>query len=205
MADKKATGAAGEHWVCSVLSGLGWAAALTRDGVERTDVLASHPDGKLVSIQVKTASSSSARFRAGSRSCLPSPPSAEEWFVLVRLAQKPWEAPCAYVVPRNHVAAGVWIEHQEWITNPSIEPGKRNTPLDRFSTSPSVFARYEQRWDLLALRTSEVPIMLPPRFRALVLGDRVSLRPDHPWSEALPPWDLTESAGSWNDWLRTQD
>jgi hypothetical protein len=34
------TKSAGEHWVCSVLARNGWAAALTRDGLERTDILA---------------------------------------------------------------------------------------------------------------------------------------------------------------------
>jgi hypothetical protein len=36
MADTKMTKSAGEHWVCSVLARHGWAAALTRDGLERT-------------------------------------------------------------------------------------------------------------------------------------------------------------------------
>ena len=54
MADNKLIKSAGEHWVCSVLSRLGWAAALTRDGVERTDILAANLDGKHISIQVKT-------------------------------------------------------------------------------------------------------------------------------------------------------
>lgn len=39
-ADTKMTKSAGEHWVCSVLARNGWAAALTRDGLERTDILA---------------------------------------------------------------------------------------------------------------------------------------------------------------------
>ena len=31
---------AGEHWVCATLARYGWAPALTRDGLERTDILA---------------------------------------------------------------------------------------------------------------------------------------------------------------------
>ncbi len=38
--DRKLVGAAGEHLVCSVLAQFNWAAALTREGVARTDVLA---------------------------------------------------------------------------------------------------------------------------------------------------------------------
>jgi hypothetical protein len=30
----------GEHWVCATLARYGWAPALTRDGLERTDILA---------------------------------------------------------------------------------------------------------------------------------------------------------------------
>ncbi len=40
MPDTKMPKSAGEHWVCSVLARLGWAVALTRDGLERTDILA---------------------------------------------------------------------------------------------------------------------------------------------------------------------
>jgi hypothetical protein len=57
MADTKMTKSAGEHWVCSVLAQLGWGAALTRDGLERTDILAVQTDGdrRMVEIQVKAA------------------------------------------------------------------------------------------------------------------------------------------------------
>jgi len=36
VVDTKMTKSAGEHWVCCVLARLGWGAALTRDGLERT-------------------------------------------------------------------------------------------------------------------------------------------------------------------------
>jgi hypothetical protein len=48
----------GEHWVCSVLARHGWAPALTRDGLERTDILAVQTiegrDRQMVEVQVKT-------------------------------------------------------------------------------------------------------------------------------------------------------
>lgn len=52
------TKSAGEHWVCSVLASAGWGAALTRDGLERTDILAVRADGtrRMIEVQVKTAS-----------------------------------------------------------------------------------------------------------------------------------------------------
>jgi hypothetical protein len=40
--DTKLTGSAGEHYVCSMLARYGWAPSLTRDGLERTDILAVH-------------------------------------------------------------------------------------------------------------------------------------------------------------------
>lgn len=40
MADTKMTKSVGEHWTCATLARHGWAPALTRDGMERTDILA---------------------------------------------------------------------------------------------------------------------------------------------------------------------
>jgi hypothetical protein len=58
MPDTKMTKSAGEHWVCSVLGRLGWGPALTRDGLERTDILAvrSTETSRIVEIHVKAAS-----------------------------------------------------------------------------------------------------------------------------------------------------
>ena len=129
MADNKLIKSAGEHWVCSVLSRLGWAAALTRDGVERTDILAANLDGKHISVQVKTTQEwKNPKFMFGQKGCEPSR-SPQEWFVLVALGRGEWEAPRAFVVPRDHAAAGAWIRHMEWLTNPLVKPGKRNSSL----------------------------------------------------------------------------
>jgi hypothetical protein len=40
VGDTKLVKTAGEHWTCAMLARHGWAPALTRDGTERTDVLA---------------------------------------------------------------------------------------------------------------------------------------------------------------------
>lgn len=51
------TKSAGEHWVCSMLAQHGWGAALTRDGLERTDILAVHttaPGRPMIEVQVKS-------------------------------------------------------------------------------------------------------------------------------------------------------
>ena len=58
MPDTKMTKTIGEHWVCTTLARLGWAPALTRDAIERTDILAvgtQHADRPRIEIQVKAA------------------------------------------------------------------------------------------------------------------------------------------------------
>jgi hypothetical protein len=200
MADKKLIKSAGEHWTCSMLARSGWAAALTRDGVERTDVIGAHSDGALVSIQVKTTTTErNPKFMFGAKGCDPAK-SDREWYVLVALPSNPDSAPRSFVVPRDHVAAAVWIRHQEWLTNPSVPAGKRNTGLALNRAEAWIFARYEQRWDLLLERTNKVPIMLPPRFREWATNPRVGLPTTHPWAAKLPKWDASETSASWKDW-----
>jgi hypothetical protein len=56
MPDTKLTTSAGEHWVCLVMSRLGWGVALTRDDLERTDILAVSPTAvprRMIEVQVK--------------------------------------------------------------------------------------------------------------------------------------------------------
>jgi hypothetical protein len=200
MADTKLVKSAGEHWVCGVLSRQGWAAALTRDGVARTDILAAHSEtGAMIEVQVKTASfGGRTRFMLGEKGCNPSR-SSSEWYVLVALASEPWEQPRAFVVPRDHVAAATWIRHMEWQTNPTAKPGSRNTGIKAARVDDWVFGRYEQRWDLLESPADSVPVMLPSRFRDWIADPRVGLRADHPWNQASPEWDL-ERDPSWPEW-----
>ena len=57
MVDTKQTKTVGEHHVASELARRGWAPALTRDGLERTDILAVHTVGRRqIEVQVKPAS-----------------------------------------------------------------------------------------------------------------------------------------------------
>lgn len=201
MRDNKLVKSAGEHWVCSVLSGLGWAAALTRDGIARTDLLATNPEtGLMIAVQVKAASlTRRVTFPLGAKGCDPSR-ADNEWFVFVVLGEQPWKQQKAYVVPRDHVAAATWIRHQEWRTNPEASPGTRNTGINGARVDEWVFARYAQRWDLLNEPTGGVPVMLPPRFRKWAMVERVGLPSGHPWQHALPEWDLSEVSPTWPDW-----
>jgi hypothetical protein len=56
--DRKMTKSIGEHWTCSELARRGWASTLTRDGIERTDILAVGTlleERPRVEVQVKSA------------------------------------------------------------------------------------------------------------------------------------------------------
>ena len=106
MTDNKLVKLAGEHWVCSVMAGYGWAVALTRDGLERTDILAVHTDTRrMVEVQVKTASHRPRPNWPLNRKAQQPAKSDQEWFVLVVLAEEPAGPHRAFVVPRAHVAA----------------------------------------------------------------------------------------------------
>ena len=108
-------------------------------------------------------------------------------------------------MPRNHIAAAVWIRHMEWLTNPTIAPGKRNTRLANNRIDAWVFARYEQRWDLLHTPTESVPVMLPTRFKTWATEPRFMLPPDHPWSTRSPTWDESTGHDDWPDWATSQE
>jgi len=179
----------GEHWVCATLARYDWAPALTRDGLARTDILAVGtllPRRPTVEIQVKTASD------RGRNPSWPlgditrqSAESEHEWFVLVLLPELPLP-PRAFVVPRDHVCAGTWIRHMDWLTDPSVPEGTRNAGLNLARIALDVWQGYEGCWDLLGTPTSEVKVRLPPEFRELAQEKRVGLPPGHPWNEALP-------------------
>lgn len=191
MADTKMVKTVGEHWVSAALARRGWAPALTRDGLERTDILAvaSHLEHRpTVEVQVKTASGSSdtSSWLVGHKAQQPAL-SQREWFVFVLLPGIPAH-PRAFVVPRDHVAAAAWIIHQDWLTDPSAAPGQRNTPVDRARVNVRVWRNYEDRWDLLAVPTPQVPVLLPTWVRKKALEERVGIPQGHPWAKSLPNW-----------------
>src|SRR5690348_17223860 len=105
MADTKMIKSAGEHWVASMLARHNWAPALTRDGLERTDILAVKVVGKarqMIEIQVKATSAKTWPLGDLSTKLAKSP---REWYALVHLPQDPRRPPRTFVIPRNHVAA----------------------------------------------------------------------------------------------------
>lgn len=193
MVDTKQTKTIGEHHVAAELARRGWAPALTRDGLERTDILAVHADGddrRLIEVQVKGARGPKFErisWPLGSKSQQTSR-HPREWFVLVAIPDDLSLAPRSFVVPRTHVAAAAWIEHMDWLTHPDAEPGKRNAPVDRARVWLSTLVSYEDRWDLLHVAEDDVPVLLPRRYRDLAETERVGLPPAHPWRTTLPDW-----------------
>lgn len=193
MVDTKQTKTIGEHHVASELARRGWAPALTRDGLERTDILAVLAEGKdrrLVEIQVKTARGprmSAVSWPLGSKSQEPSMHD-REYFVMVAVPHDLREKPRNFVVPRIHVAAAAWIEHMHWLTDPDAPAGKRNAPVERSRVLLATFGDYEDRWDLLEVDQGDAPVLLPPSYRDLALTPRVGLPPDHEWRRRLPMW-----------------
>jgi hypothetical protein len=142
---------------------------------------------RLVEVQVKTASYTPRpnwrlNLKAQERS------KSDHRFVLVALGPWPTEGTNGFVVPRNHVAAAAWITHENWRTEPGVEPGKRNAGIDRARVSATVFEGYLDRWDLLHEPTSDVPVLLPADYRDLTLSDRVGVPLAHPWRENMPNW-----------------
>jgi hypothetical protein len=191
VTDTKQTKTVGEHWVCSSLARRGWVPALTRDGIERTDILAvgTTGDRPMVEIQVKTATGPGEKvsWHLGSTIDVVAVGN-REWFVLVSGDPDPTLPLRSFVVPRTHVTAGAWISHMDWLTKPGIPPGQRNAPVQQARVALRVFARYEDRWELMRRPTDEAPVLLPPAYRALALEDRVGLPTEHPWRDRLPSW-----------------
>jgi hypothetical protein len=193
VVDTKQTKTIGEHHVAAQLARRGWAPALTRDGLERTDILAVLAEGaerRLVEIQVKAARGArmdGISWPLGSKSQAPSL-HEREYFVLVAIPHDLLQHPRDFVVPRVHVAAAAWIAHMNWLTAPDVPPGKRNAPVERSRVLLRTFAAYEDRWDLLEVDQSAAPILLPSSYRILALSNRVGLPPGHEWHVRLPEW-----------------
>jgi hypothetical protein len=189
--DRKLTGSAGEHFVCSALAQLGWAASLTREGVAHADILAVHASSarRLIEVQVKTISHNRKPSWPMGANWLAAAETDHEWYVFVLLAADMRDRPRCFVVPRDHAVAGAWIAHEDWRTMPGIPAGKRNTPVVRGRMGLEVWVRYEERWDLLDESSYHAPVMLPPHYRQLLDEPRMNFPDWHPWStHGVPDW-----------------
>jgi hypothetical protein len=205
MADTKMIKTIGEHWVCATLARRNWAPALTRDGIERTDILAvgTHLRSRpTIEIQVKTSTDPAPKspWFLGKQGP-PSARSANEWFVCV-LVPSDLEAPLeAFVVPRDHISAAAWIYHHH---KSKAFKQERKTKFNQFTIPKFYLKGYKERWDLLDRRTSEAPVRLPGFLPDWAKQDSVCLPPDHPWGDELPEkWDYPwrRAPAGWRDSL----
>jgi hypothetical protein len=181
--DTKLVESAGEHWVCFALARLGWGAALTRDGLERTDVLAVRAndlDRRMVEIQVKASSGFAdyTRWRINEKAQQPAL-SDREWFALVLMGDTLALSPRAFIIPRDHLAAAAWIQHMAWLTDSSVPKGQRNAPVSAAQIQAWMVKSYKNRWDLMEAPATQAPVLLPPEFRSMDRPEQARLLPQH--------------------------
>lgn len=188
--DTKLVASAGEHHVCSMLARHGWAASLTRDGLERSDILAVQTsDRRMIEVQVKTIASGTSWPLGAKGTVSEAAGTDHEWYVLVRLGDIA-NRPETFVVPRNHVAAATWIGHMNWRTHPDAPPGKRNAGISAARIGVEVWRGYQDRWNDLGSPTPDAQVRLPIWMRTVMREERVLLPDGHPWHDdaVVPPW-----------------
>ena len=70
-----------------------------------------------------------ARWRVGEKDVHPAT-SASQWYVFVKLeGDFPPATATFFIVPKDHAAAAIWINHEAWRTDPAGKPGTRNASL----------------------------------------------------------------------------
>jgi hypothetical protein len=167
------TGAAGEYYVAAELSRRDWLATVTIKNAPGTDVLAQRRDGsRIVAIQTKTSSGTSWQLALKDER----PPSRDnEWYVLVSLGQL-FDRPRFYVMPRNIVAALVYLEHQDWMLDTARvhgpARGARNEN-ERRTIRARWIEGYLEQWDLLDRSAYRAPFLGDPVF--LEVADDIGL------------------------------
>jgi len=153
------TGAAGAYWTAGVLALHGWDASPTPGNTPRTDILAQHHAHQtLIAVQCKTKSGKG--WFMLTESCeAASLPGRNEWFVLVALHGVD-ARPDFFVIPRNVVAAYVYVSYRSWLSAPTKkgEPHKETTMRN---VEEEAVSCYRERWDLLEHSPDTVPHWLP--------------------------------------------
>jgi hypothetical protein len=169
-------GAAGEYHVAAQLSMRGWLATVTIKNSPGTDVLAQHATtGRVVAIQTKTTSQRGASLVLGRKDEIPDP-AGRGWYVLVAMRGTE-ERPVFYVIPRNHVAALMWVGHRAWLSAPGRAGHvRKDSPVREIR--PGHVESYRERWDALEDDAARMPYDLPEWFWEGV--PRFGLPPGHP-------------------------
>lgn len=169
------TGAAGEYHIAAQLSQRGWLATPTIKNSPGTDVLAQHVGtGALVAIQAKTTTGSTSWVLGAKDEGISD--GDHSWYVFVALAGQT-ERPVFYVLPRNHVAALLFVGHRNYIKSPGRGGRERKNGTVRKVFAAEI-APYREDWDALLAPTSARPYALPDWFERYV--PEIGLPPGHP-------------------------
>lgn len=171
-------GAAGEYLVAAELSRRGWLATVTIKNAPGTDVLAQHHATKwVVAVQSKTTGGvGSWLLGIGEET-----PTAldNEWIVLVSLGGE-GGSPRFWVMPKNHVAAYLWVGHRRWLSGAKSDGSPRKDTTMREIVAGDI-VEYESRWGWLEQSTTVVRYSLLPSWcREGMRDPSIGLRADHP-------------------------
>jgi hypothetical protein len=158
-ANTSRTGAAGAFYTAAQLAQRGWDASLTVGNAPRTDIVAQHSGHqRLIAVQCK-ASTGAQDFILGKSCEVTSPPGRDEWFVLINLLSAD-KRPVFYVMPRNVVAAYLYVGHRAWLRGTKRDGSPRNDN-DTRNIERAVAAPYRERWDLMEAAADRAPAWLP--------------------------------------------
>jgi hypothetical protein len=159
------TGAAGEYYVAAELSRRAWACSITPKGVARTDVLAQHVEsGYVIAVQVKSTATGTT-FTLGEKNEAPSP-TTNEWYALVGFDASS-SAPRYFFLPRNHVAALIYVDHRVWLKKPARDGSPHNDNPRRTIYAKNLPGGLDD-FDRLHTPTDAVPLELSPYYAALI-------------------------------------
>jgi hypothetical protein len=172
-------GAAGEYYIAAELSRRGWLATVTIKNAPGTDVLAEDVHtGHVITIQSKTSSGGDFLLGAG---CETPTAKTNAWYALVGLRGES-ERPEFWLIPRNHVAALIYVGHRKWLSEPGRGGRARKDSSMRGIARSQVTAYYEA-WESLRLPTTKVKYSLPGWFPEWVT--QFPLTDDHPDAKRL--------------------
>lgn len=187
-------GAAGTFETAAQLAHRGWDVGLTYGNTPRTDLIAQHAETKrVIAVQCK-ASTGNQDFILSVGCESASPPDRDEWFVLVNLFGVE-RSPTFYVMPRDVVAAYLYISHRVWLKGTKADGGARNDNpvrnVHRAEAEP-----YRERWGLMQESAANVPYWLPdPIFD---WEPHIGLPAGHPGiAKPTDQIDRPEAARSW--------
>ena len=170
------TGAAGEYYVAAELSRRGWLATVTIKNAPGTDVLAQRRETKrTAAIQTKT-SATGARWRLGAQDENVSP-SDDEWYVLVDLTREA-ERPDFYILPRNYVAAFLWVSHRRWLSIPG-RGGRKHRDNPQRTIVADWISDAKERWELLEHGSTKACRALGTAW-IVEMAEQFGLPPGHP-------------------------